>query len=1105
MEKLLAFFARRHLLTNFIMLGVLIGAVLAWNVTPKEELPNFELNLVVVSTVYPGAAPEDVELLVTKRLEEKLKGIDGVYEIRSTSTVGSSSIRIEFEAGFKDIDNAVDEIRNQISSVRLPDEVRDQPRVRQFKTSRKAVIDIGLYLDGVPLLNNKDRDKLQKYAIALENRLTALPLVSEASSGGYLKRELQIHLLPERLRYYNVSISEIVSILKKNNLRVPAGSLEDHLDTKLTVRGWLDDPAKLRSLVVRTGFDTPALKLGSLAQIKHGFEKNESYRKINGFEAIYYRIRKTSSADILDTTDAVKKAVENFNRDTLTGTGVKAIIMDDESLDVRNRLSLITWNGLIGFALIMLFLFLFMDFKTGFWVAMGIPFTFGFIMIVLPLLGYSINNITLAAVIIVMGMIVDDAIVVAENISRMEQNGIERKEAAIKGTANVFLAVTGSIITTAIAFIPLLFFGGRFGQMVSFIPPIIIYMLLGSLIESTLVLPAHLSLHMPPRLKSFLRRLRRNPDRRSEPHWFMKVEKRYERVLHRILHHRMAVLLSFLAVLGFSGWLAVNQFRFVLFPREEVTQLRIIGTTPPGTGRLTTARAIRPIEEMLNKSIGTDIANYRTSIARSRRGGAADQNAFSFRIELIPKEKRTTTTRQIINKWQKQLDRFKQFDRLFIAKSRFGSSSGSAVEVVIHENNDKKRLAIAADLAAALRRMPGLSNVEIDEPLQNPEYQVRLNREKMGRLGVNPANVSTSLRTILEGTIIDELNDGDEEVDIRVTMDPRYKQNIRQVLNLPVQNNSTYLVPLANLVTAVKTRKPSAISRINHKRSTWVYADIGDNKRRRRRGKKKKAPENVTNSAGRPGKALHAKSTSTGNKNAQRRSSRKRTVNRSTVSTTPILAAEYLEKNVFPSLLKKYPSASFSFTGEVKDTRESGNDIGTATALVIFLIFMVLALLFNSLNRPLIIMLTIPFGTAGVILTFWLHGIEAFGLFSAIGALGLAGVVINDSIVMVSKLDDEFDSFHPEMTINDRISAIASTRLRAVLLTTFTTVAGVMPTAYGVAGYDAMLSQMMLALSWGLLFGTLITLVLVPVIYSMLKHGGAKLTSALQTGKGDSK
>lgn len=1101
MEKLIAFFARRHLLTNFITLGVLLGAVLAWNITPKEELPNFELNIVVVSTVYPGAAPEDVELLVTKRLEEKLKGIDGVYEIRSTSTVGSSSIRIEFEAGFKDIDNAVDEIRNQISSVRLPDEVRDQPVVRQFKTSRKAVIDVGLYLDGVPLLDDTGRDKLQKFAIALENRLTSLPEVSEASSSGYLKRELQIHLIPARLRYFNVSISEIVTVLKKNNLRVPAGSLEDHLDTKLTVRGWLDDPVKLRSLIIRTGFDTPALTLGEVAVIKHGFEKNESYRKINGCEAITYQIRKTASADILNATDAVNRAVAEFNRDTLKGTGVKAILMDDESVDVRNRLSLITWNGLIGFLLIMLFLFLFMDFKTGFWVAMGIPFTFAFIMIVFPLLGYSINNITLAAVIIVMGMIVDDAIVVAENISRMEQNGMDRKTAAIKGTANVFLAVTGSIITTAVAFIPLLFFAGRFGQMVSFIPPIIIYMLFGSLIESTLVLPSHLSLHMPAKLQHRLRFFRKDPDKTKEPHWFLAVEKWYEQKLHSLLHHRLLIIICFLILLGTAGWLALNKFTFVLFPREEVTQLRIIGTMPPGTGRLTTAKSIRPIELMLDADMGINIVNYRTSIARSRRGGAADQNAFSFNVELVPKESRKSTTTEIIKKWQQKLDSFKQFDRLYIAKTRFGSSSGSAVEVVIHENNDDRRLKIARELARAMRRIPGLSNIEIDEPLQNPEYQIMLNRERLGRLGVDPSSVSTSLRTILEGTIIDELNDGDEEVDIRVSMQPQYKKSIHQVLNLPVQNNSTYLVPLASLVTAVKTKKPSAISRINHKRSTWVYADIGENNRRRRPKTPQTKPGAVQK---KPGQSMQSKKTAPRTAaETNRRARRIKRTQTKPVAITPIQAAEHLETKVFPELRKKYPSASFSFTGEIKDTRESGNDIGVATGLVIFLIFMILALLFNSLTRPVIIMLTIPFGTAGIILTFWIHGIEAFGLFSAIGALGLAGVVINDSIVMISKLDEEYDSFHPEMTTNDRISAIAATRLRAVLLTTFTTVAGVMPTAYGVAGYDAMLSQMMLALSWGLLFGTLITLILVPTIYSLIKHGGRKPATAPLKGTSD--
>ncbi|HOG64341.1 MAG TPA: efflux RND transporter permease subunit [Spirochaetota bacterium] len=1100
LEKMIRYFATRHMLANCMTIGVILAAVFAWEKTGKEETPNYELNFITIRTAYPGAAPEDVEQLVTKRLEEKLKSIDGIYRLQSTSTIGSSTIRIEFIPGYDAMDEALNDIRNQTASVKLPAEVRDPPSVRQFKTTRRAVLDVAVYLTNHHTLDRTSRAALQKYAYDLSDQLGGLTQVSEVSMSGYYKNELQILLNTDRLREYNISTSEVIAVLKKHNLRVPAGGLDDTLDTKVSVVAELDTVAKLSNLVIRASFDSPAIFLSDLATIRPGFEKNTSIRKVNGHEAVTLNIRKTASSDILQTTDAVRAFIARYERDVLANTPARIQLLDDGSSGVRNRLSLIVGNGILGFILILVFLFLFMDATSAFWVAMGIPFTFFVTMIAFPLMGYTVNNITLAAIIIVMGMIVDDAIVVAENIARLRSAGIRQEDACILGTREMVLPVFGSIATTVVAFVPLFFFSGRYSQMLVFIPPVIAVMLFASFFESIFVLPAHLGMHLPKPFMRFVSRLgffRRtlsvqqdpaNGEKELKAHWFVKVEQWYARILEHLLHHRIIVTAFFIALLVTAGLVFSSQFKFVLFPDEESNELNISGFAPQGSSKEQTEVLVRSIENLVNTERPANVVGYRSVIAQSRRGGAADQSSFAIVIELKERENRTKSTEALMRQWREQVMKIPDLERVTVTAGRFGSGSGSAIEVEVRENDDAIRKKAAEAVRDALDRLPGLRNAEVDEPIRNPEYRIGFNRELVTRLGVNPSELATAMRTVLEGTIVDEINSGDEEVDIRVSVDGNYKQAIDFLLQNPIQNSGDYLIPLSRLVSYERVLAPSSITRIHHKRTTMVYADIDDGKSdtQTRRPRKKPATNTIPKdhtadklsvtdrNPGLPGEA--AASTNRIRKTRVRPE-----------PMTPIEVASWLEERIFPKIQQQYPGVVFSFSGEIKDTRESSGDLGTATILVLFLIFVILALIFNSALRPAIVMMTIPFGLVGIIFTFWIHGIEQFGLFAAIGALGLAGVVINDSIVMIDKLDRSIREDGWGKSKFERIANISGTRLRAVMLTTLTTVAGLMPTAYGVAGYDAMLAQMMLALSWGLLFGTLITLILIPTIYTFLK------------------
>lgn len=1035
LEKIIAYFAKRHLLANLIFVSVFIGGIFAWNNTSKEELPDITFDRVRVSVSYPGAPAEDVEYFVTRPIEEAVRGLDGVYRVTSTTSVGQSNVNIEIEQNYPNIDEAVTEIRNTVSDVDLPDEITDDPYVRVFKTSRKAIIDIALYNENIHLLSSDERRELQKYAFALESQLLNLSQVNSVNRSGYLQEELQIKVYPEKLLKYQIPFNTAMSEIKNNHVRKPAGTIENAQEPQVTLAAELDTPQELKDLIIQGGFEGQVVRLGEVADVIEGFEKSKEIRKVNGRQAIILNVVKNSSYGIIEAIDSVNKAVKDFNESSLQGTPFKVVLLDNESIDIRNRLSLIALNGMIGFILVIVMLFLFLNRQAGLWVAMGIPFTLCFTAIAAPLLGHTINGMTLAAIIIVMGIIVDDAIVVAENITRLSNEGMAQSEAVIKGTAYVVLPVLASIITTCVAFIPLYYFTGHFGKLIQPIPTIIFLVLAASFFESIFILPGHMNLHLP-----FLNKLngknKESKQMNRQGHWFEKVEEYYGRFVEKALPFKNFIFGAFVALFIISGLLVKYQFKFVMFPNEETRDITISGNIQSGAKRIDTARASLQIEEIILKDFPKETVGVSTDIARSRRGGAVEENNFRISLEIVPKEKRKKSADQIIAQLKKDTQGLQGFEKLNFSKSRWGQSSGSAIELLVQQNDDAVREAIVADLMAQMQAYSELENVEIDGNMKIDEYRVDVDREKAKRLSINPMDIASTFRAALEGSILYEFTDAsaNEDIQARFTIIDSAKDDIEKVLNLPVENKGNYLVPLRDVVRIEKITVLSAITREDLKRTTTIDADL-----------KKKHKQ------------------------------------------TPLEIAQYFEENIFPHILRKYPTTTLSFTGEIESTRESQADLASAVILALLLIYVVLAVLFNSLIRPLIIMLSIPFGMIGIILAFWLHGKVLFGFFAAIGALGLAGVVVNDSIVMLVKLDREYKKDKEKTEANRQIANIAKTRLRAVALTTLTTVAGVLPTAYGFAGYDAMLAEMMLALTWGLLFGTLITLILIPCVYSTLK------------------
>jgi len=1053
-EKLIAYFTERKILANLIFFGILAGALLFVGQLKKEDMPNIVMDFVRISTTFSGASPEEVEYFVTREIEDRIKGIDGIGKVNSTSASGSSSIRVELLPD-AERETVINEIRSAVNDARLPSEVLDPPHVREFKASMRSIITIGLFYKDIHLLNDETRRELQKYALLLEDRILNLREINSVSRGFYRAPEINIEAFPDKLRYYNIPLSKIMSEVSTANVRMPAGSLEDPLESRVTLDSELDSAEKIRKVIVQAGFEGQKTGIDKVADIRETFRREKTIQKINGREGVILTVVKNATAGILDSTDAVNRIVKDFSAATLKDTGIEIIALNDNSYDVRNRLAIIFSNGAIGIILILISLLFVLNRRTAFWVAIGIPFTFAFTVVVAYMMGYTINNITLAAVIIVMGMIVDNAIIVAENISRSRAQGTEFHAAAVKGTAYVIQPVLAGVLTTCIAFIPFFMFEGRFGKMLAFLPPIVFMMLSASFIQSLFILPGHMNMHAPKWMVSlaavFGKKGKKPKKKETEErarHWFLGVEESYGRFLEKALNKKYIVFAA--ALVLFIGAFSILAFKmkFVMFPNEETRTITLIGEAKPGTLSAETARLTRPLEDVLLKYLGNELIGVRTEIARSR-WRAAEEHKFSMRIEIVPREKRKKSLNRLIEEWEEGFEPYrKSFTRLNFSRSWFGQDSGTPIVLLVRDNNDAARNGACELLLSMMREMGPLDSIEIDRPVMNPEYKLRIDRDKAARLGVSADNVRRTIRAAVDGAILYEIKGETETIRVRVTTPPDEKQGIEAILNMPVENRGNYLVPLKSIVSVEKTDTPAQIEREDFRRTTNVYSGI------------------------KPG-----------------------------AGRTPLDIAKELEETVFPVVKEKYPTVAIGFDGEVRESRESGANFRTAILITITLIYIVLTVLFGSFSKPLIIMFTIPFGVVGVVFAFLAHGMAVYGFFSVIGVIGLLGVVVNNSILMLVKLDREYDRCHHREMSDKQIANIAKTRLQAVTLTTVTTVAALFPTAYGVAGFDSMLAEMMLAMGWGLIFGTIITLILVPCVYGFTRDARHYIAEKFHGGK----
>lgn len=1016
MDRLIRYFAERHLVVHVIVAAVVVIGYATATRTAREGMPNVSMPMIVVKAILPGAAARDVETKVTIPIEDAIEEVDGIKSFYTVISDNISSTVIELYEDYDEaqIREAEQDVRQAIDAINdFPPEMDEDPVISRMNPGKLPVLEIAL---SGPI------DAVVRAAKLLERRIRPLDTVAQVTLVGLQDPEVRVLVDPDRAREHGVTLLEVVRAVERRNVSSTGGMLETDSDRRQVVL-WsrYQRPEEVGETVLRFLPGGGAVRVGDVARIESGREDTGLLAHTNAEPGISVVIRKRETADILDCVDAVRRVAET----TPLPPGVQYALVNDESFETRNRLELMANNGMIGVVLVAIVLFAFLTPAAGIWVMAQIPLVFLGVLALMPHVGITVNIISLAGFVVVLGMLVDNAVVVAERITVKRQGGQGRIEAAVEGASEVARPVTAAAVTTVLAFLPMWAIGGLPGKVAWNIPAVVVLALMLALFGAFFILPAHLS------------GARTGGEAAPKRAFVIRLEARYRRLLGVVLHHRALVLGAALAVfLGIMLGLAPRA-GFVMFPQDDSDALHIKVTTPLGTPLEQTEAVVTSLERQLPRLIGKDLVAVTARVghqetgrfASDRERGAAENEALISALFHNIGRERTSA------EWIQELERtlvVPDAVELVYEAEMIGPVHGLPVTIHVESNDDQVRRGAALEVAEWLRGIEGITNVETDERPGTPQLDLNLDYQKLALRGLDAEDVGLTLKAAFFGLVASEHRDLDDTTEIRVMFDPSARRSIDALLETPVRALGGELVRLRDVVKPVDFPGVSAIYHREGRRTATVSASFV------------------------PGS-----------------------------DHTALSMAARVEEELVPRFAG-VPELRIYNGGEAEDTREVTADLGVAAILAVIGITVVITLMLGSFLEAFFVVAVVPFSAAAVVLTFFLHG-KPLSLLAMMGAIGLAGVVVNASIVMVDSIHRQLrsvDGDGPRARREAIIDAVVA-RLRPVLVTSLTTLGGVMPTAYGLGGYDAVVSPMSLALGWGLALSTLVTLLLVPTLYTL--------------------
>lgn len=1021
MKKIVEFFTTEHLLGNlitFVVIGVGIAALVSLK---REVFPKVEFDVTSVTMILPGASPEQVEKLMVSPMEDSIREVDGIKKIYSTSTEGTGVIVLQLDPDARDPDKTNVDIQQAVDSVKnFPDEAED-PFVKIADTSKSPIIEVAVSssLSGL---------KLREHAKFVRDELLEVPGVASVIENGFREREYLVEADAKKLAERKISLSTLISAIGSNNISLPGGSIKDQSGSEILIKtdSELQSAKDILNIPVSSNDEGFVLKVKDVATVVERLEKPVHLYRANGASSINLVILKKENADVLTMVEKVGEKVIELQ--TRLPNKVKLNLANDRSVFVKNRISVLSSNLLIGLILVILVLTALLPLNVSLVVAVGIPVALFSTVICMGYLGISINLISLMGMIIVLGMVVDDAIVVCENIWRHYEAGLPPLKAVTMGVTEVIPPVTASVLTTIIAFAPLAFMSGIMGKFIFQIPAVVILALIFSLLEAVIVMPSHFA--------SWVRKPKDgSPIKVRKANWFDKLTDHYGNYVSWTMKNRYKVFGTMLIGLVLSVYIIKTQARFILFPPVGIQTFFIKLEAPKSFTLENTEAYVQKIEHTVMALPKEEFSDVISMIGISRKDSndpltKRGSNYAQLQVILKPEGERTRVSSEIIDELKEKIKLDRNDIKLTYAEQKGGPPQGRPVSIdILGEDFDQLKV-IAGEVEEALKTLPNVKEIENSFIQGKDQYRVIPKFTEMASASLNAKDISLNVRAAFDGVVASTVRDLDDEIKIRVTREKSDSPVEQQLTDLSIGNKLGNLIHLKEVANFELEPTISAIFHKSYKRTINVSSDVEID-----------------------------------------------TKNNITSSTTIAKLKPHLQK-----LREKYPNNRFEIGGENEDTQESMQGLMKSFALAIIGIGALLIVTFRKIVQPVVILFTIPMGVIGVVYALLLHG-KPLSFMSILGTVALSGVIVNNAIVLITfinKLRDE------GLNRYQSIIEAARTRLRPVFMTTLTTVCGLLPTAYGWGGSDPFIMPMALSLGWGLAIGSFFISLFFPVLIALM-------------------
>ncbi|HEY5739429.1 MAG TPA: efflux RND transporter permease subunit, partial [Gammaproteobacteria bacterium] len=1012
--SLLGIFARHRVAANLLMAMMILSGVIALQKLNVQFFPNFELDRISVRTVWSGANAEDIENGITIPLEQRLRSVDRLKEITSTSASGVSSISLEFDEG-SDMILALDEVKKQVDDfVNLPEDA-ETPRVSQTLRYESVA---RLLISGPTQI-----DELRQLARRFERELLAAG-IDKVDIEGLPDEQIEIEIAAEQVRRLGLGLDQLAAHIDAESRDLPAGLIgEEDGAREIRSLGQRRTPQDFADIIIVSEADK-RIDLGDIASIRRGHQRDSPTISVDGKKAVVMVLRRNETGDSLESADILHRWIEQ-TRPQLP-PNIKIEVFNERWQLIKDRIMLLVKNGLGGLALVLIILYLFLSTRVAFWVAVGIPVSFMATLAALYLAGGSINMISLFALIMALGIIVDDAIVVGEDAQAHFDMGEDPLMASEGGARRMLAPVTASSLTTIAAFLPLMLVGGHIGNIMSAIPLVIVCVIIASLIESFLILPGHLR-HAFVQRGHRQTRLRQRLNRGFE--WFR--DGWFRSLVRLAIEFRwttIAAALGFLIMTaglffgGKTGW----QF----FPSPESTTVYANARFVSGTSAVIVDRFLDQVEAELRNTIAdideTVVSTYYRMHASSTGRGAAitGERAGSLYVELLNSDQRSIDNRSFIDNWRSRIEPPPGIESFQISSRRVGPSRRDLTLRLTGSTPHNLKNA-ALDLAQTLETIPGVSAIDDDLPYGREQLIYQLNPAGEAA-GLSITDIGRQLRAAYDGIVLQRFQNEADEVEVRLQLPDSERRRLDSLPNLPIRLPDGEFVALETVADWRSSQGFETLRHFNGRLSVDVSADVNP------------ALNNIAE------------------------------------------IVDDLNEFTLPSLASRY-AIQYSIEGRSASQRETFADMRIGAMIALVLMYLILAWVFSSYGWPILVMLVIPLGLTGAVLGHWLMGMN-MTILSVFGMFGLSGIVVNDSIILVIFYRHIREK---GVAIYEALQEAACQRLRAVLLTSLTTIAGLTPLLFETSRQAQFLIPMAVSIAFGLAFSTMLILLVIPAMLSI--------------------